>query len=260
MPNSHGPEMPKTAVILQSNYIPWKGYFDLLLQADIFIVFDCVQYTRLDWRNRNLVKTPSGRQWLSIPVAVRYRDRLPIDRVEVAAPDWAEQHIRSVVGNYRRARDFDAESDWVFEALREAGRLSRLSEINVFLLNSICERIGIKTPIVFGDRLVDRGALVAMKPTERLIQLCKSVGATCYLSGPAAKTYLDIAAFASDGIAISWMDYSDYPPYPQLWGEFIHGVSIIDLVLNVGAAEALSYIRRRNPKQVLPPRESLPSL
>ena len=126
-----------------------------------------------------------------------------------------------------------------------------MSEINVFLLNLVCERIGIRTSVALSDRLVDGEVLRSMKPTKRLIHLCKSVGATRLLSGPASKAYLDLATCESNGIAVSWMDYAGYPPYPQLWGEFAHGVSIIDLVLNVGAVEALSFICRRNPNELL---------
>jgi hypothetical protein len=246
--------MPKTAVILQSNYIPWKGYFDLIRQADIFVVLDCIQYTRSDWRNRNLIKAPSKLTWLTIPVANRFRDRLPINLVEAASSDWSARHISAIANSYRKAAAFETESPWLFEILREASRHKRLSAINVHLLRAVCERIGIATPIIFSDEIVSSDVLIATERTERLARLCREVGADRYLSGPAAQAYMRIEVFRECGIAVEWMDYSGYPPYPQQWGEFVHGVSIVDLILNVGSTDALSLINRaeRRPKTALP--------
>ena len=234
--------MPKTVVITQSNYLPWKGYFDLLMRADMFILLDCVQYTRRDWRNRNRIKTPAGLRWISIPVAVKGRFSQAIDETRIASTDWAENHIALVERNYRNAPEFSNEGSWLFATLREAAGNTMLSKVNRLLLESLANRIGIHTPIISCDEVLPRTDLQAMDPTDRLVALSRSVGATTYLSGPAAQNYLDAPMFEKCGIAVEWMDYSGYPPYPQQWGPFDHAVSIIDLLLNVGHSAAAPHI------------------
>lgn len=231
-------------VVTQSNYIPWKGYFDQILSADMFVLLDCVQYTRRDWRNRNKIKTPKGSQWLTIPVDVRGRYTQAIDETVVSDRAWVETHIRSIEANYKRAGHYAAEAPWLFDQMRQAAASERLSDINGYLLRALCDRVGISTPMVKCDELIARDALIAMDANTRLLELCKKVGATHYLSGPAAKDYLDIAAFQRENIAVRWMSYDGYGRYPQQWGDFVHGVSIIDLLLNVGRAEALACLAK----------------
>ncbi len=236
--------MRTTAVIIQSNYLPWKGYFDQIRRADNFILLDCVQYTRRDWRNRNKIKTPQGPQWLTVPVEVRGRYSQAIDEARICGQDWVENHIRSIEANYRRAPHFEQEAPWLYGALREAARQELLSPLNLHLLEALSQRIGIVTPTARCEELIARDDLQAMDSSERLLALCKAVDATHYLSGPAAQAYLNVAAFENAGVAVEWMDYSGYPAYPQLWGPFEHGVSIIDLLLNVGADDVLSYLHQ----------------
>jgi hypothetical protein len=236
--------MKNVVVATQSNYIPWKGYFDQILSSDQFILLDCVQYTRRDWRNRNKIKTPQGLQWLTIPVEVRGRYTQAIDETRVSDAEWVEKHVRSLEGNYRRAPYFETEAPWLFAQMRQAAAHDHLSEINRHLICALCERIGITTPVVGCGEVLGRDALVAMDPSDRLLELCKAAQATHYLSGPAAKDYLNVAAFERENIQVLWMSYENYPPYPQQWGEFTHGVSIVDLLLNVGAADALTCLRR----------------
>lgn len=241
--------MAKTVVVTQSNYLPWKGYFDQIRQADLLVLLDCVQYTRRDWRNRNQIKTADGPRWISIPVKVKGRYFQPIDETEIAEPGWADQHTRVLEANYRRASAFGEEGPWLFEQLRAAAGDTQLSRVNRRLLEAICRRVGIKTPIVACDDLLPRDELVAMEPTERLLRLCQACGATRYVCGPAAKAYLDVEAFHSAGIEVAWFDYAGYPEYPQLQPPFVHGVSIVDLLLNVGAKDALRYMERRNDSE-----------
>ncbi len=227
----------KTIAIVQSNYIPWRGYFDLIRQSDQFLLLDVVQYTRRDWRNRNIIKTASGPTWLTIPVAVKGNRNSAIDEMHVADPAWAERHIRSLMLNYRRAAGFDEISDWLFNTLRQAGALSTLSGINAHLLTAIASRLGIATPILQSAALIPRDDLLHMGPSERLLRLCQAAGAKRYLSGPAARSYLDSGLFRDAGIDIAWMNYGGYREYPQLWGgPFTPSVSIVDLLLNCGGA------------------------
>jgi hypothetical protein len=242
-----------TVVVTQSNYIPWRGYFDQMRLADRFVLLDCVQYTRRDWRNRNRIKTPRGFVWLTIPVEVKGRYHQAVDETLVAEPSWAERHWKSIEVNYSRAAAFAQEGPWLAERLKEAGGFKRLSEVNAHLLEAIARRIGIATRIEPSDALLPREALVAMEPTQRLLELCRAVGARRYLSGPAAEAYLDTGVFDQAGIEVVWMDYAGYPDYPQCWGGFEGTVSIIDLLLNFGAGGVLSAFERGKTTAAVPP-------
>lgn len=226
--------MSRTVVVTQSNYIPWRGYFDMFGQADEVIILDSVQYTRRDWRNRNIIKTANGSQWLTIPVETKGNYHQPIDDVRIADASWAQKHIRAIELNYRKAAAFAQVSPWLFEQFAAAGQLDHLSRSNMHLLSAICERLGMPRKLRPCTDIIDRATLDSFSPSERLAKLCQAVGATRYLSGPAAKSYLDATCFADAGIEVAWMDYSGYPDYPQCWGAFEPRVSVIDLLLNCG--------------------------
>jgi len=227
--------MSKSVAVMQSNYIPWKGYFDIIARVDEFIILDNVQYTRSDWRNRNLIKTPKGLQWLTIPVQVKGRLRRRVNQTRVGAHDWAEKHWRTIVANYRQAPHFDEYGRRLAMLFEQCAGMELLSEINLFLLRSACELLDIRTPFRLATDLIPQEEMDAMEPTARLAALCRAVSARRYLSGPAGKNYMDLTLFDTAGIAVEWMDYSGYREYPQLWGPFEHGVSIVDLILNTGA-------------------------
>lgn len=231
--------MPKRVAILQSSYIPWKGYFDLINMVDEFILYDDRQYTRRDWRNRNRISTPQGVMWLTIPVQVKGRYTQRIDEVEVSEPDWAERHWKTIVHNYAAAPHFQ-ESRATFErAYLECARaMRRLSDINREFIDAICATLGIPTRIT---RSTDYPPEVPDR-TGNLVALCKAAGATDYLSGPSARAYIEEEQFTREGIAVSYMDYSNYPEYPQLHDPFTHEVSVVDLIFNTGR-EAPRYMK-----------------
>jgi hypothetical protein len=226
----------KTVAISQSNYIPWKGYFDLLARCDEFVIFDSVQFTRRDWRNRNRIKTPHGPQWLTIPVEVKGRYSQPIDDVQIASKAWAGDHWRSVESNYARAAEFSSTAPWLHELFDAAAPHSRLTDVNEFLLRGIANRLGITTTVRRDVDVLGRSALADMDATQRLVELCTALGATRYVSGPAARAYLDEQRFRSSDIEVVWMSYGPYPEYPQPWGPFVHEVSIVDVLLCAGDA------------------------
>jgi WbqC-like protein family len=226
--------LPKTLVVLQSNYLPWRGYFDLMRHADVFVTLDVVQYTKNDWRNRNRIMTESGARWLTIPVKASLAAATPIDEVRVADPTWCERHVSAIRNSYRHAAAFKTVSPWLFAQLESVAREELLTVINHRLLLALAGKVGITTKLMPCSELIDRRNLIEMQPNERLLALCEAVGATRYLSGPAAKSYLDIEVFAAKGIDVAWMSYEGYPPYPQLSHEFDPYLSIIDLLLNVG--------------------------
>ena len=227
----------KCIVIVQSNYIPWKGYFDLINRADEFILFDDVQYTRRDWRNRNRIKTPDSLMWLTIPVEIKGKYFQKIKDTVISNPGWKRNHWNSIVRNYSNAKYYRTYREF-FEDLYLNTNERFLSKVNYRFLAAICKILGITTKLSWSmDYRLMEGR------TERLVDLCKQTGATEYLSGPAAKPYLDESLFAAEGINVTWMDYSGYPTYCQLFcPPFIHEVSIIDLILNEGAEGAKRHM------------------
>lgn len=233
----------RTVVITQSNYLPWRGYFDLLRSADEVILLDSVQYTRRDWRNRNRIKTASGCAWLTVPVEVKGRYHQAIDETLVSDPGWSTTHRRAIEHAYRRAPHYDAVSPWLEALLAEVADEKWLTRINEVLLRAICLRLGLKIPLRRCTDLLDREAMRMMDPTERLARLAEAAGAQRYLSGPAAKAYLDPSVFSMRGISVDWMSYAGYPAYKQLWGGFESQISIIDLLFNTGD-EAPQYLDR----------------
>lgn len=230
----------KKIAISQSNYIPWKGYFDLIASVDEFILYDDMQYTKRDWRNRNQIKTSQGKQWLTIPVKIKSYELPKIRDVEIDGTSWVNNHWQALIRNYRRAPYFQSIAEWL-ESLYFTTSHTHLYEWNRLFIETICQYLGIKTMITNSwDYLLIDGK------TERLVSLCEQASATHYTSGPAAKNYLDEALFIEKDIQLTWFSYSGYSEYPQLWGPFIHEVSILDLLFNCGKN---AY---RHMKHVLP--------
>lgn len=227
----------RSAAIVQSNYIPWKGYFDLINLVDEFVLYDDVQYTRRDWRNRNLIKTPNGLEWLTIPVEVKGKYFQKIRETRIGEPGWAAKHWKSLVHNYGKARHFRTHAGRFEQLYRECADEPMLSAVNRRFIEAVCEILGIGTRLSWSmEYPLEEGK------TERLVGLCKSVGARHYLSGPAAREYMQEPLFEREGIGVSYMDYSGYPAYTQLHGPFEHGVTVLDLLFNEGP-EARRYMK-----------------
>ena len=226
----------KKIAIVQSNYIPWKGYFDMIAAVDEFILYDDMQYTRRDWRNRNQIKTPQGVRWLTVPVQVKGKYHQKIRETLIDGKDWAAKHWRTLVQNYRRASNFSDVAAWL-EPLYLGESYSHISQLNRRFIKAICEYVGIETVITssWNYKIVEG-------KTERLSNLCAQAGGTEYISGPAAKGYLEEQIFVDMGIKLTWFEYSGFPEYPQLWGDFIHSVTILDLLFNCGR-KAHRYMR-----------------
>jgi hypothetical protein len=214
--------------IVQSSYVPWKGYFDLIHSVDEFVLFDDAQFTRRDWRNRNRIKTPSGTAWLTIPVHNKGNYLAPIKDMVVSDPTWGARHWKTLSANYARAPHFDKYAN-VFEALYLGNRETRLSMINYNWVNAICGILGICTKLSWSMEY----ELTSGK-TERLVGICRQAGATTYLSGPSARDYIEPEQFKAADIELSYFDYSGYPEYAQLFPPFDHHVSVLDLIFNQG--------------------------
>ena len=232
--------MAKSVAILQSNYIPWKGYFDMIAAVDEFILYDDMQYTKNDWRNRTQIKTPQGVQWLTVPVRSKGRFGQTIRETEIDGTQWAKDHWKALSQNYRRAPCFNEIAAWL-EPLYLADPPTHLSQLNCRFIAAICAYLGIKTIISNSwDYPLSEGK------SERVADLCASAGGGEYVSGPAARDYIEEAVFAERGIKLTWFDYVGYPDYPQLWGQFAHGVTVLDLLFNCGK-DAHRYMRYVRP-------------
>lgn len=216
-----------TVVILQSNYIPWKGYFDLAHDADVFIFYDDLQFTKNDWRNRNKIKTAQGLKWLSIPVGTSANRLI----CEVALEDtrWQRSHWDSLRQQYAKCPHFKLYRPFL-EYVYLGRQWQNLSELNQYLIRYISLDL-LKMDTQFLD---SRGFRLQGQKQERLLDLIAQSKATRYVSGPAAKDYIEPARFVDLGIELVWKDYSNYPEYPQPHPPFEHGVSILDLLFNVG--------------------------
>ncbi|MES2514154.1 MAG: WbqC family protein [Bacteroidota bacterium] len=229
--------MSKKVAILQSNYIPWKGYFDLIAKADVFVIYDEVQYTKNDWRNRNMIQTANGLQWMTIPVRQESLDQ-KIFESKIFADNWAKKHISTLQGNYSKAEHFKVYKDRVFNLYENQSNL--ISQVNVSFIKGICSLLGITTQIIDSRDLNLEG-----DRNIRLLEACKKLNATTYISGPAAKSYLDTELFSKENIEVEWMDYSEYKTYQQVFQPFQHGVSVLDLIFNTGdnAKRYMKYVK-----------------
>jgi hypothetical protein len=228
----------RRVAIVQSSYLPWRGAFAMIARCDVYVFLDSVQFTRRDWRTRNRIKTPQGLLWLSVPVKQKGNYRAPIDAIQIAEPGWAGKHLRSIEGAYRRGAGFVDGVAAVREAFAAVAGEPMLWRVNQRLMRAVCAMLGIATPLVRDVDLLPRERLGALDPTARLVALADAAGATCYLSGPTARSYLDQDRFAACGIMVEWMSYAGLPCYPQLWGEFEPSVSIIDPLLTLGPVKA----------------------
>jgi hypothetical protein len=222
----------KSIAILQSNYVPWKGYFDLIAAVDEFLIFDEVQYTRRDWRNRNRIVVQGTVKWLTIPVKTKGRFFGPIEEIEADGHGWAEQHWKTIIHAYRRARYFDEYQAILEATYQRAAGLVRLTEINELFLRTITGLLDITTPITRAN-VVPRTTHL---PTDRLVEICLRRQATEYVSGPAARAYIEAEKFSNAGVALRYANYSGYQVYEQHATAFEHGVSILDVLMRCGPA------------------------
>lgn len=215
-----------TVAVCQSNYIPWKGYFDMIRRADYFVFYDTVQYTKNDWRNRNKILTQAGLQWLTVPVLHNFFGQ-SINQIELAGKSWQTKHWKSILQNYRKAPYFDCYAERIQSMYQQEWQY--LSELNKSFIQLLCELLNIKTRLVNVESLE-----IGCGKNQRLLDICSYFNASTYLSGPAAKTYLDEELFLQNGLAVRWMQYDNYKPYKQCYQPFEHAVTVLDLLFNTG--------------------------
>jgi len=223
------------AVILQSGYIPWLGYFDLIEKADVFVFLDDVQWTTRDWRNRNRVRTSEGWTWLTVPVqSSKPHYEYSVKDVEIDnSRNWQEKHLRTLKSWYKKTPYFDEVYSLIDSTLCKKQKF--VVDLNYELIFGICNYIGLKgTKFLFSQEMsISR----EIKKTEKLIGILEEIGGVAsYISGPSAKSYLEKSKFEGKGIKVEWHDYQ-HPYYRQnTWGSniFIPYLSIIDLLFNHG--------------------------
>jgi WbqC-like protein family len=220
----------KRVAIVQSCYVPWKGYFDLINSVDEFILYDECQYTRQDWRNRNRIKTATGTRWLTVPVTIDGLYGQRIDETRIAQPDWAQRHWEILRQAYRTAPHFDQYASAVQDAYARVSAEPLLGRVNRALIEVLCSLLGIRTPLSWSTDYTASGSR-----TERVVSLCKDSGASVYLSGPRGRDYLDEWLFVEAGIGLEYFDYDGYAEYPQPHPPFEHSVSVLDLLFSAGS-------------------------
>jgi hypothetical protein len=228
--------------IIQSCYIPWKGFFDLIGQCDEYVIFDSVQYARRHWHNRNKIKTPNGVVWLTIPVRTKGEFDGSIEEIQIEKP-WAQKHWQSIEMAYTKAPHFKEVAPAIHRMYLKAANEMKLTSVNEIFLMELATMLGLKTRITRDSAYPKIG-----QKTDRLLNIALAAGATQYLSGPTARDYLSVPTFNNAGVSVEWMDYSNYPEYPQLHGEFSHTVSILDLLFNLGTTRAPAYITRKGQR------------
>lgn len=222
-------------VVLQPGYLPWLGFFDQMHWADTFVIYDDVQYTKNDWRNRNRIKGPNGPQWLTVPIYFHLGDMIK----DVALPvnkRWVKTHVKSLQFAYAKAKYFDDYFPRIKELIEAPHE--RLIDLDMALIMFLKSTLGIDTQILYSSRMD-----VKDSKSQRLINICHECDATQYLTGDTARDYLDVKLFENNGIEVRYHHYK-HPEYPQLFGDFVPYLSVVDILFNCGS-ESLDYITER---------------
>jgi hypothetical protein len=239
----------KTVAIVQSNFFPWRGYFDFISQVDTFVILDCVQYTRRDWRNRNQIKSPNGTQWISVPVVFTRDNATTIEYTPIYNEEpWQATILGQIRQAYGKAPYFRTYFGEVERLLN--GPVATISELNLRCLSWTCEQLGLNTPIVKSSELED----VSGKREDRILSILAKVGATHYITGPKGLQYINSDNFCAADITLIEKQYS-YRPYPQQFGDFVDGLSILDLIFNCGP-ESKSFMEPLVANRIIAPQSS----
>lgn len=199
---------------------------NLMKQADIFVIYDDVQYTKNDWRNRNKIKTPDGCMWLTVPVRNGHASMIKYVRVNDSFK-WRDKHLKALKMNYGRTFFFEEIYERIERVLK--GHMDFLYILSMALIHEICDYAGIATEIVYSSDI----GFKELKKTDRLVAICKHLQAAQYLSPNRSADYLEVEKFKDAGIELLWHNYK-HPKYNQQWGDFISHLSVVDLLFNYG--------------------------
>lgn len=231
----------KIVGILQPSYLPWLGFFEQMQQADVFVYYDDVQFEKGSWRNRNRIKTAQGQQWLTVPVLTKGHDFPLIKDVRINnAQPWAGKQIKAISQNYGKAPYFEEYAHGLSEVMSRPW--THLLDLDLALLSWLREQLGITTPTVLSSELG-----IAGRNVERLIAILKHLEGAVFYEGRAGMEYIDPALFVAAGITVRFQEYT-HPVYPQLYGEFIPYLSVLDLLFNCGP-ESLAIVTGTNAEK-----------
>lgn len=221
----------------QPQYLPWLGYFDKMRRADVFCYLNDVQYKKNEWQNRNRIKTAQGWQWLTVPVRYHFPEKIYEVKINNTT-GWQKKHLQALVTNYSRAPFYKIYSAFFEDAFAQDWEF--IYELNIHLLTYLREALEINTkPTVISSDLKLRD-----EPTDRLIDICKAVGADTYLAGQGGADYMDLQRFEKNGIKVIFQDFK-HPVYAQLFADFESHLSIVDLLFNCGP-ESMEIISKAN--------------
>lgn len=225
-------------VVMQPSYLPWLGYFDLLIQADLFLFYDTVQYDKDGWRNRNRIKTANGPQWLTVPVLTSGLNKPLIKDIKINNREpWQRKHLKSLQMNYAKTKFYDETYPEVESILSRDWE--RLMELNEAVIRKLCGMLEIRTSI---QRVSELGLDFDEGKNEKLIQICKHVGADEFYEAAGGKGYIEESLFKENGIHLRFQDYK-HPVYPQLYGDFVSSLSVVDLLCNCGREDSIRILK-----------------
>ncbi len=214
------------AAVHQPQFMPWLGYFDKIVRSEIFVLLDNVQFKKNEFQNRNKIKTAQGWMWLTVPVLYKYPEQ--IDEVKINnGIDWRKKHLKTLAINYRKApyfHDLFPEMELFY-----AGDVQSIAEVNRESVFVLLRMLGVDRRMAIASAL----GHLPEEPSERLAAICESLGADTYLSGAGGRTYLDLEPFTKRGITVKFQAFN-HPVYPQLYGDFIPNLSLLDLLFNCG--------------------------
>jgi len=228
----------KTCVVLQPSFMPWIGYLEQILRSDVFVFFCSAQYTKNDWRNRNRIKTHNGWIWLTVPATYSYPDSIAETKIDNSC-DWRGNHFKTIQQYYAKARYFKKYRNTLEEFYsREYDTIEQIAESSIKM---ICGILGLN-PVFLCSKNIE---IPAGDKSEKLLNICKYLGADSYYCGKASKGYLDEDLMLNNGVDVRFQNYQ-HPVYTQLHGEFISYLSVLDLILNEGP-KSLEIIRGKRP-------------
>lgn len=216
--------------IIQPSFIPWRGYFHIIQQCNIFVFYDDVQYDKRSWRNRNIIKMARGKKWITVPIFTKGKFSQKVNEAKIYnKTNWRKKILSSIYFSYKKAPFFDKYYDWLAEQINKSWEY--ISDLDIHLTREIGDILGIETEYIKSSEL---NIQQRYKKLERILGICKKLNATKYITGPKARDYIQSdTPFCELGIKLKFQEY-DYPKYPQLYGDFEPNVSIIDLLFNTG--------------------------
>ena len=211
--------------IHQPQYLPWLGYLYKIDKADVFVILDNVQFKKNEWQNRNRIKTSQGCQWITVPVLYRFPEKISEVRVN-NKENWGRKHLQALITNYSKSPCYDNYISF-FENIF-SNSWERLVDINVEIIKFLITTLDLKTRLVMASDLELREG-----PTERLIDICKTLNGNKYMAGQDGNKYMNLELFDKEGIEVIFQDFK-HPEYNQLFGDFEPYMSAIDLLFNCG--------------------------